>query len=232
MRSLARASIIVLILSALAVTASRAGEILSISGPRGISYTLGEGPAPADVEILAVSWSQTQSYSNVEISALLNAIQPGNTVDAYLLQGTVPQPVANQVAHSTVALTTGDADYTFFSGLTLAAGTYSLVLDSFTSQPDTVGWISTLSPTIVNDTGVTLLDGLLSSNGNNSQPPYPPNAPNFRSLASLGNFEFTLTSIPEPSSLIMGSISAFLGMGCWWKRRSRECSLQSVTGTF
>jgi hypothetical protein len=163
---------------------------------------------------------------------LLNAIQPCNTVDAYLVQGTVPQPVANEIAHSTVALTTGDADYTFFSGLSLAAGTYSLVLDSFTSQPDTVGWVSTQSPAIVNDAGVTLLDGFLVSNGNSSQPSYPPDAPNFRSLASLGNLEFTLTSVPEPSSLIMGSISALLGMGCWWRRRSRACSWQSVKGMF
>jgi hypothetical protein len=67
MRSLARSSIIALILSALAVTASQAGEILSVSGPRGISYTLGAGAPPSNFEILAVSWSQTQSYSNVEI---------------------------------------------------------------------------------------------------------------------------------------------------------------------
>jgi hypothetical protein len=229
MRKLARSCILASILSALAATASKADVILSVSGPRGTSYTIGAGTPVPNIEILAVSWSQTQSYSNVAISAMLNAIQPGNTVDAYLVRGTVPQPVANQVAHSTFAIMTGDANYTLFSGLTLGAGTYSLVLDSFTSQPDTVGWISTRSPTIVKDTGVTLPHALYGSGGNSSQPPYAPNAPNFGFSDSIGNLEFTVQSVPEPATLLTSGISASLFLAFGANRRFRSTSSTKVT---
>lgn len=191
----------------IAATVSQAGTILSVSGPETGAYTIGAATPIPSVEILAVSWSQTQPYSDVAVSAWLNATQAGNTVDAYLMQGNLPQPVPNQVAHSTVSIAAGNGDYTLFSGLTLAAGTYSLVLDSFTSQPNGVGWLYTESPTIVKDTGVVLPHALYDSVPNpSSQPSYPPGYPNYKFSDSIGNLEFSVASVPEPASLVMLSL--------------------------
>jgi hypothetical protein len=172
-------SISVVALVCAATTATQAGTIISVSGPINNSYTIGAAsPVPSE-EIDAVSWSQTQTYSNVTINASLNAVQAGFTVDAYLVQGIVPQSMSSQVAHAAVAINAGNGTYTFFSGLTLAAGTYSLVLDPLTSPADNVGWLSTDSPTIVTDTGVTRPYANYGANFSGSQPAYAPNAPDY-----------------------------------------------------
>jgi hypothetical protein len=216
------AAVLVAAVACAATTVSEAGTIISVLGPpEAVAFTIGAGTPVPKIEILGVSWSQTRSYSNVAISVVLNATQSGYTADAYLMQGSLPQPVANQVAHSTLSLIPGGALYTFFSGLTLAAGTYSLVLDSFTAQPDTVGWLYTKSPTIVEDTGATLASALLDSMPNpTSQPSYPPSYPFFISRNSIGYLEYTVvSSVPEPSSFIMVGIAALVGVASWRMRR-------------
>lgn len=203
------------------LTASQAATIISVSGPINNSYTIGsDSSAPPSFEIDAVQWSQTQSYSNVSINASLNATQAGYVVDAYLVEGIVPQTVASQLAHSTVTINAGNGTYTFFSGLTLAAGTYSLVLDPLTSPPNTVGWLSTDSPTIVTDTGVTRPYANYGANFSGTQP-YAPDAPDYIAHPA-GNLEFSVagSAVPEPSSLIMLGSAGLLGLCSYGWRRS------------
>ena len=168
-----------LIAGAVGRAEGQAVNIISVTGPINDSYTIGAAtPAPSE-EIDAVQWSQTQSYTSVSINASLNATQTGYVVDAYLVRGIVPQTITSQVAHSTVTINAGNGNYAFFSGLTLAAGTYSLVLDPLTSPPNTVGWLSTDSPMIVSDTGVTRPFANYGANFSGGQPSYAPNSPNF-----------------------------------------------------
>jgi hypothetical protein len=204
-----------------APTASQAATIISVSGQRGTAFTNGAATPVPSVEFGGPSWSQTQSYTNVTISESFNATRSGFTIDAYLMKGIVPQPMANQVAHSVTALNAGDASYTLFSGLTLTAGTYTLVVDSLTSQPNTVGGISTVDPpTILLDTGVTYPFANYGTFLSGGQPPYAPNASGYVAHPDgFPIFSVVGSAVPEPSSLIMVGTAGVLGvLGYGWRR--------------
>ncbi len=106
-----------------------AGTILSVSPNP--SYSAGVGTAT-----IAVGWTQTVTYSNVSISAVLTDDTPGGPLSgteltAYLMNAIGPSATsANEVvAPATITgLPASFSNTTLFSGLTLGPGTYYLVL--------------------------------------------------------------------------------------------------------
>ena len=137
-----------LMLLSLAVPAG-AVTVYSVTGP------LGGGYASDATQELHSAWSQTGSYSNVSISALLGGMT--GVASAYLTTTIGPGTTAGDVVASTmVGWPAVSPDYAFvqiFSGLNLGPGDYYLIIGG-TGQGD---WGKASAPTVVTDTGVTAL---------------------------------------------------------------------------
>ena len=202
-----------------------AGTVLSVTGDdNGHLVVGGLSGGGSNLQIPAVTWSQTQAYSSVFITVFL-IDSTSDTVDAYLVRGSVPQPASSQVAFTSFSTSpnSGVLNYLVFSNLTLAAGTYSLVLDSPTSFQSSLGWKYSAAPQIVEDTGVNLINAA-SASFLGSQPAYPPDAPNFTSDSGISlNFVVEgVAAVPEPSSIVLASLAGFIGLGCACQRRLRR----------
>jgi hypothetical protein len=131
-----------------------------------------------------------------------------DTIDAYLVRGIIPQPKSNEVAHvSFTASGTGLFTYTVFSGLSLGAGTYSLVLDSPTESGGSAGWEYSASPQITLGAGVST-NGPAYISFDTSVPSYAPNDPNFRYTNQGVTLDYIVagTAVPEPSSIVMAGL--------------------------
>jgi hypothetical protein len=130
-------------------------DIYSVTGPAGVGYYLG-GSGPD--QVLVSSWTQTGSWTNVSISAELgNAANYGNsggdTISVYLTNQIGPgTTVANQIASASVSPATVDETDTLFTGLSLGAGTYYLVLGA---PGQFAEWYGTSSPTVTTGAGVS-----------------------------------------------------------------------------
>src|ERR1017187_5354835 len=122
-------------LAALLVTLTAASlnavTIVATSGPDGGCLFANSGQA------LRVSWTSLQAYSNVSISVRLRTSSPSGapppqTSIAYLTSASGPgTTVAKQIATAVVTATSEAYQaYSLFTGLTLPAGTYYLVLAS------------------------------------------------------------------------------------------------------
>ncbi len=172
-----------------------------------IAVTIGNNPA-------AVSWTQTGTYTNVDISAMLGGHlgNPG-TGDLYLMNSIGPgTTVANQLDF--ITLTLPGATYStmptlVFSGLTLGPGTYYLVLN----DTNNLGFIGLSSPVETADGGVTINADLLGMGASDPYPPATTLAPFDREIgfSVTGN---AVTATPEPSSVLLigSSLAAFAGV--------------------
>jgi hypothetical protein len=100
-----------------------------------------------------------------------------------------------------------------------------VLLSSPTSIDNRIGWLYSASPTIVEDTGVNLPFKAYTS-FDTAPPAYPPDDPNFipnNSGAYLNILvEGTPAAVPEPTSLVLGSLAGLIGLGCAWYRRQRS----------
>jgi hypothetical protein len=201
-----------------------------------ISVVLTAPPASADVDgrgidpvsFAAASWTTTSAYSNVSIAAEVECVVCGipSTITAYLTTAIGPsETVADQIATYTDTVSTGvgvppELD-TLFSGLTLGAGTYYLVLangtaDTEVPNPDPSGnvdfWYGNIGPgeAISTATGVAYNGDKVTDWPfgccNSSNPP----ANTFSNFGDLGlNFQVTgdpgsgspPPPVPEPSSI-------------------------------
>jgi hypothetical protein len=160
-----------------------------------------------------VSWTQTQSYSNVTISGALSTVglQGNGTVTAYLTnQVGAGTTLANLIASATISgVNFEPAPTTLFSGLSLGPGTYYLItvtkLDPslpFGIAEDGVLWeVFSGNAPISGITGTNNYDVL-----GDGPFAFPPSA----QLFSAGDhqFDFQVTEVPatvapEPSSLIL-----------------------------
>jgi hypothetical protein len=205
---------------------SEAGTVISVTGQDNGHLVIGGLSSGSFLQVPAVSWSQTQAYSDVFINVFL-AGSSSETVDAYLVRGTVPQPSSSQVAFTSFSTSAspGVMNYLVFSNLTLAAGTYSLVLDSTTSFQSSLGWAYTASPQIVEDTGVNLINAATSSVVS-SPPDYPPDSSNFTPNSGIF-LDFVVAgnaAVPEPSSFVLASLAALFGLGCACQRQRSDAA--------
>jgi hypothetical protein len=92
-----------------------------------------------------------------------------------------------------------------------------------TSQQSSLGWKYSVSPQIVEDTGVNLINSATSS-VDTSQPAYPPNAPGFTPVNGISlNFAVEgVAAVPEPSSIVLAGLAGLIGLVCAWQRQRRR----------
>lgn len=209
-RTEARSMLVVLLL---AVPASGA-TIISQTGPPGVNVAAGSLQADA------VSWTALNSYTAVTISATLEGAGPDPGI-AFLTTRIGPgATAASEVAVANFVFPDFDTSpgikVQLFSGLTLAPGTYYLVLGS--SMPLGGGWLSTTSPSITTDAGVTA--GLNYNTSGSVNAAYPPGS-SFIVSPNAFLFEVTGTPAPEPHSMVYPG----LGLLMLWRmfRKSRRC---------
>ena len=184
-----------------------AGTVYSVTGtPNGFAYSLG---GTSD-QMLVSSWAQTGSYTNVSISAVLGSGEP---ISVYLTNQIGPgTTVANEIGSTSISPSASPQTETLFTGLSLGAGSYYLVLAAPTTG--IAGWFGTSSPTVTTDTGVTGHPDVFVSTSNGSPNSAFPPASSF--LPAGTNLLFTVTgdvgsTVPEPSSfMMMGLAGIFL----------------------
>jgi hypothetical protein len=198
-----------------------ADTIVSITGQNNGGYVLG-ALSDGYSQVVAASWTQTQSYTNV--SVYVPILETGSdTIDAYLVRGTVPQPESNEIAQTTFTAFNGLTTYAVFSGLSLGAGTYSIVLDSPTESNYSTGWEYSASPQITLGTGVST-NGPAYTSFDTSVPSYAPDDPNFRYTNQGVTLDYivtgTVASVPEPSSIVIAGIGLAVLGGFALRRRN------------
>jgi hypothetical protein len=197
----------------LSASFASAGTIISVTGNHDTPYFVGGSAAD---EMLVGSWTETGSYTNVSISAVLSDQFDGNpntTLTAYLTDQIGPgTTAANLIASTSIAPTTYDETDTLFTGLSLGAGSYYLVL---AAPGDFAGWWGTNSATITTDIGVTDAGDYHADHPNGSPDDTFPPASTFIADAS-DTFLYTVTgdasaATPEPSTFMLAGLAgAFL----------------------
>jgi hypothetical protein len=184
-----------------------AGTIISVTGtPNDFSFSVGGSGAD---QVLASSWTQTGSYDNVSISAVL---ANGATMSAFLTDKIGPGTTASDVIASTsVTPSTAPETDTIFSGLSLGAGSYYLVL-AVPGGATLGGWYGTDPATVTTttDAGVTgALDAFADKPSNLPDDAFPPDSAFDATPGDNDeNLLFTVTgdavsATPEPSSFIL-----------------------------
>jgi hypothetical protein len=183
-----------------------------------------------------MSWSESQSYADVTITALFDSFIVGETptASAYLTTTIGPQATAaDQIAQAefTVPMHLPVCDQfscgavvTLFSGLTLGPGDYFLTLGPPTGN-GTVGWFPAINPTVIEDAGVTLGPCFEAS----TSAPYAPASGLMPAGGECGpsdvmSFAVTgtpATPLPEPATLAM------IGFGAVFLLISRRAKLRT-----
>jgi len=174
---------------------------------------LNNGPTPTGdgTSIGEVSWTETGSYSNVSISANIFAGGASASGTAYLMDLIGPSATAaNEVVAPGSFSVTGNPGTnvmtTIFSDLSLAAGTYYLVL-----QPNVgsvIAWNLAGVPVVVEDAGVTggQSDAAVSPAAFAPASTFQGNGNNF--IYEVTGTAGTASTVPEPSTwamLVMGA---------------------------
>jgi hypothetical protein len=162
---------------------------------------------------VAVSWTQANSFSGVSIDASLVSIDPSfDTGTAYLMRsigpGTTPAsevvppasftaPIINQLSEE-VPLTI------LFSGLTLDAGPYFLVLTA--PFADIMGspltWQTATEPDIITTTGVTIGNTNEANTFNTTVDPFAPASTFLVDFVDRPLFD-VVSNIPEPQTAVL-----------------------------
>jgi hypothetical protein len=189
-----------LLLAALGILGSaglRGDTIISVTGPQDGGYGFGSTGSGS----VGASWIQSSAFTGVSIDAVLGSNFSGTTGTAYVTNQIGPSAtVANEIASAPFAFPVGGAaDINLFSGLTLTAGTYYLVL----STTGNGFWEFTNNQTVTTAPGVSFNSDYLSTSNN----AYPP-ASNFNPTNAGFLFSVTGTSVPEPSTVTFLLLSA------------------------
>jgi len=198
----------------------------------GLALMLGGGAAPLDAGIIisntgpvgffagysgmGFSWTMTQAFTNVAISA---EIFSAFSVDAYLTDSIGPgTTVADEIASASSILPSFPAYTTLFSGLSLPAGTYHVLLLDVSS---TGRWVGDASPVLATDPSVTTLNAFSFTPG-----AYPPDYTSYQDLGTPG-IHFTVTGtpagdvIPEPSTFGLLGLGLAATAAAKWRRVGR-----------
>ena len=200
-------------LAAALAASSQAGTIASETGTYGYGYTAN------GQNTVAITWTQTQAYQNVTISAPLYGFGSSTTTLVQLTNalGSGTTAAANQIASATVTDSIGSPSFvTLFTGLSLGPGTYYVVA----SQG--FAWYGNTTGTTTGAAGVSGIANLYTTAGVNSY------APSSTFGVDPGNqFFFSVTgnavaSTPEPASTLMVCVS-IVGMIGYRGRRRATC---------
>ena len=184
--------------------------IISVTAPPALSTLIGP-------PVVSTSWSQSNPYTGVSISALVDSALVGQTptADAYLTTQIGPgTTTANEIARSQFTVPVNlpicspascGAMVTLFSGLSLGPGNYFITMGPDPISIGVVGWFPALNPTVLLDTGVSegnsfvaFLPSAISS--------YPP-ASDF--AVSPFAMNFVGSAIPEPTTAALVAFGTF-----------------------
>ena len=196
--------------------------IISVTAPPALSTLIDSD------SILSTSWSQSTSYTDVTISALVDSAIVGQTptADAYLTTSIGPGTTsADEIARGqfTVPLdlpvcspsNSCGAMVALFSDLSLGPGSYFLTLAPDARSNGIVGWFPAIDPTVVAAAGVAQGPCVLAS----TEALYPPASAFGPALGFCGsndvmNFsvtEIAATPVPEPvAARLIGFGALFL----------------------
>jgi hypothetical protein len=201
--------------------------IVSVTGsgqPTGFAI----GTGNSGEQILGISWTATESYTNVAITALLSA-SGGSGAGAFRGLAhltTTAGPGTTSAAQVTVSqfnvtLAPADRDYVqLFSGLTLGPGGYFLILEAL---PGSLGnWWTEPTQVITLDTGVVLNSSIGSANSAIDQTFAP--ASSFVVYNNGFPWSFIVTgdrvqAVPEPPGMTL-LLAAMIGALAGVRRRS------------
>jgi hypothetical protein len=186
------------------------------------------GPAPSPgLTSLAVTWSQTTTYSGVTITALLSTTDSNPAPGTAYLSTSLGPGAVNFVAPASFivpATQNTPGPVTLFSGLTLPPGTYFLTISNATSN--NLGWAFVSGgATPATGPGVTLNGAGQIDRQDNAAPSFysPPASPAFVPASAGGsNFvllfsafgNLTTTGVPSLSApVLLGLAIVLIGSG-------------------
>jgi hypothetical protein len=187
------------------VSSMHGDNLLSVSGPNdgaGLLGTAGPGVAQA----LGFSWTQTNTYTNMSITALLENEPFEGT--AYLTTAIGPGTTsAEEVTEASVTVGGNSGDYSFedlFSGLTLGPGTYYITV--FGSGAS--AWGADCDPTLFSSSqcalaNITTASGFTYNSNFFSDTPtgYVPGDSFTNPGADDNIVQITGNAVPEPSTV-------------------------------
>lgn len=175
------------------------------------------GLALVPPQALEVSWSSQNSYTDVTVSASVEANVFATTpqsATAYLTTEIGPGATpSTEIVSTTFTLPYLFEAVRLFNNLSLGPGTYYLVL--YSSAPLGGYWQSSVSPNQIMDAGVTI--GTSGFALSDSFPfPYPPDLP-FTPNNPPEGFSFEVdgnraSAVPEPSSTALHATAFLLGL--------------------
>lgn len=129
-----------------AIGSAHAAVILTTSGNASAYFNV--GPVNGSEQVVAISWTIPQTYSDVSIfTSLFNSL-PGATGVAYLTTEVGPQATPATLVDSTpFTIGPDQTDIELFNEPSLGAGTYYLTLFG-TSNPADFGWLYVLGASL------------------------------------------------------------------------------------
>jgi hypothetical protein len=186
-----------------------------------VSQLFSAGSTGSFNELSAISWTQTGSYSSVDILANIanTSSIATTTATAYLMtQIGAGTTAADEVVGPVTASVTGNpglnAMTTIFSGLTLGPGTYYLVLDPNSTD---FHWDLTIPPVVATDSGVTAGPSVATNTVAGFPPASTFGSESFSFIYEVTGTAGTGTSTPEPSTAVM-LIIGVAAIAAWRKR--------------
>jgi hypothetical protein len=206
----------------LATTAfAHAANVINATSPSPFSF--------GNQAVFVTAWAQGAVYTNVTITMPLEDNSSGGPIGGvegtvYLMNQIGPgTTTANQVAPPIAisGLTNAFTPRTLFTGLTLPAGNYYVVLVPTNTNPTSMSPAASSSPVVTLGTSVTAL----GSNTAHSSAVYPPSTSVTLGTAE-GSLLFTVTgdpaaptpTTPVPPSLIL-TLTAMAGFGLYHGRK-------------
>jgi hypothetical protein len=201
------------------------------SSPGGSGLCVSSVPSAFSSPTIAYfSWTTTTAYANVAIAANLFGLGPTTgQVTGYLSNSVGPGATAIATSAPVSVVPTAQANLTLFSGLTLPAGTYYLVLTSnLACGNGDLGWSYTAAtPTVV--PGVILGTEGYASPSIGSTNTSNPVASTFVTSGTLSlSVQVTASSTPAPPigtpipPSLMLSVTGLAGLGIYQLLRRRR----------